>query len=76
MELLEEQLDQMPIEEKLFQVIHSILSNQTLENIDNNIIYILNTVRKKIKGLTRSIPYSKAMEIRRATLLFWKMKKK
>ena len=46
----------MLIEEELFQVIHSIPSKQTLENIDNNITYILNTVRKKIEGLIRSIP--------------------
>ena len=75
-ELLEEQLDQIEIEDELFQVMNSLLSKQTLEKIDNNITHVLNVVWKKIEGPTRIIPYSKTKAIHRAYLLFWKTKKK
>ena len=66
----------MRIEDELFEAIQTILSKATLKRIDNDIIYMLNVVCKKIEGPVRTIPYSKAKVQRRVALLFWKARKK
>ena len=71
-ELLDKQLDIFNIKDELFQAIHNKPTRQTLENIDNNILYVLEVVRKEIEDLKRSILFSKTKEKQRATILYWK----
>jgi len=68
--MLEEELDQINIEDELFKVIGSKLSREIIERINKNMTYVLQTVRKKIKGPGRNVPFSKIKAKRRATYLY------
>ena len=51
-------------------------NKELLDQIDTIITYILNTVRKKVEGPRRNIPFSQIKEKFRLTMLFWKNKLK
>ena len=74
--MLEEELDQINIEDELFKVIGSKLSREIIERINKNMTYVLQTVRKKIKGPGRNVPFSKIKAKRRATYLYQKATEK
>ena len=68
---MDEQLDNINIETEISQAWIN-LSWELLENIDQTVPYILNTVRKKIEGPIRNIPFSYEKEKRRSELIFFR----
>ena len=47
-------------------------THDQLETIDEIITYIFTSVRKKVEGLKRNIPFSNEKEKRRSTMIIWK----
>ena len=62
----------MGIDNTINKLLVEKATREELKKIDNNIIYIINTVRKKIEGLIRKVPYSKMKFEKQTKLLYWK----
>ena len=48
-------------------------TREELEKVDTDITYIVNTVRRKIKGSIRKVPFSKTKFKKQIKLLHWKV---
>ena len=55
---------------------HRLACREELKIIDNSITAILNKATKTVEGPNCNIPFSEIKEVKRAALLYWKMKLK
>ena len=62
----------MPIEFTMDQMMRGNLTREQIEQFDIDMTYLLNSIRKKIKGPSRIIPYLKEKVRRKAVILYWK----
>ena len=64
------------IEDMLDKVAHGKVIREELELINKAITVVLNKAIKRIEGLSRNILYSKMKEVKRAQMLYSRMKVK
>ena len=71
-EYTKELLDTIPIEDSLFEQLSENVTKEALKRIDQDIIFLLDKVWKKIKGQQRNIQFS-AKKVKRCIVIkFWK----
>ena len=71
-EHMDEILDSFPLELPVQKLNISTVTKKELEQLDQDISFVLNKVRKKIEGQKRGMLHSKKKVKRRAVILYWK----
>ena len=64
----------MGVEETISKLTSKSVIIEMLEKIDNDITYVFNTVRKKVEGLNRNVPYLIIKTQNQMALLYWRSK--